>query len=250
MSAVQDKVILVSGGARGMGAEDARVLVENHAKVVIGDVLEPEGERLANELGEDSVFVPLDVTSADGWQRAVGLAVETFGRLDGLVNNAGVLIDHRLDTATAAEWERVIAVNQTGVFLGMKAAVPELRRAGGGSIVNISSTGGMVGFTDCFAYVASKWAVRGMTKAAALELAVDGIRVNSVHPGDTATDMIAGAIADGGAVTTVDSIPLGRYGTTRDIAHLVTFLLGDHASYLTGAELVVDGGSIAGVSLG
>lgn len=232
-----------------MGAQQARTLIAEGARVVIGDVLIEQGHALARELGGDCLFVPLDVTSPAEWKTVMRTAANAFGRVDGLVNNAGILVEHRVDTASLDEWNRTIAVNQTGVLLGMQAAIPHLRDAGGGSIVNISSTGGMTGFTDCFAYVASKWAVRGMTKAAALELARDSIRVNSVHPGDVETDMIAAAISTSGAVTSTDNIPLGRYGTTQDIADLVAFLLGDRSSYLTGAEFVADGGFTAGAFL-
>ncbi|MBU8867788.1 SDR family oxidoreductase [Paenarthrobacter aromaticivorans] len=238
--------VLVSGGARGMGAAIAREVIEQGGQVVLADVLEKEGQDLADSLGSAASFIHLDVTQETSWERAVSHAQDRFGQLGGLVNNAGILLEGRVETTTPEQWQRTIAVNQLGVFLGMKAAVKAMRSAGGGSIVNISSTAGMTGFTDCFAYVASKWAVRGMTKAAALELAQYGIRVNSVHPGDTMTDMIAGAVASSGAVTTHDQIPLGRYALPSDISKLVLFLLSAESSYISGAEHVIDGAVTAG----
>lgn len=238
--------VLVSGGARGMGAAIAREVVEQGGQVVLADVLEKEGQELANSLGRAACFIQLDVTQEASWEQAVSRAQDHFGQLGGLVNNAGILLEGGVETTTQEQWHRTIAVNQLGVFLGMKAAAKAMRSAGGGSIVNISSTAGMTGFTDCFAYVASKWAVRGMTKAAALELAQYRIRVNSVHPGDTTTDLIAGAVASSGAVTTQDQIPLGRYASPSDIAKLVLFLLSGESSYITGAEHVIDGAVTAG----
>ena len=239
-----DKVVLISGGARGMGAAHARTLVEAGSRVAIGDVRVDDGTALASELGERCLFVPLDVTSSESWEAAVAATTGRFGGLDGLVNNAGILVTESLERSTRDHRDRVIAVNQTGVYLGMQAALPALRARDGGSIVNISSTAGLVGFADTFAYVAAKFAVRGMTKAAAIELAEFGIRVNSIHPGDIETDMIAGA-ADTGAVPAISEIPLGRYGRPREISDLVAFLISDFSSYITGAELTADGGYTA-----
>ncbi|MGO4246204.1 SDR family oxidoreductase [Paenarthrobacter sp. RAF54_2] len=243
------KTVIISGGARGMGAAYADQIVQEGGRVIIGDILLEQGRELAEYLGPAARFVRLDVTKEDHWHEAVASASKYFGPLTGLVNNAGILVHERLDMTTPDQWQRTIDVNQKGVFLGMRAAAAAMRASGGGSIVNISSTAGIVGFTDCFSYVASKWAVRGMTKAAALELAGDGIRVNSVHPGDTMTDMIAGDIASSGAVTTHDQIPLGRYAAPLEIAQLVLFLLSDESSYISGAEHIIDGAVTAGTSL-
>lgn len=240
-----DKVVLISGGARGMGASHARTLVEAGSRVVIGDVRADDGTALAAGLGDRCLFTPLDVTSRDSWDAAIAATTERFGGLDGLVNNAGILVTESLEQSARDNWDRVIAVNQTGVYLGMQAALPALRARGGGSIVNISSTAGLVGFADTFAYVAAKFAVRGMTKAAAIELAEAGIRVNSIHPGDIETEMIAGGAADTGAVPATTEIPLGRYGRPREISDLVAFLISDFSSYITGAELTADGGYTA-----
>ena len=240
-----DKVVLISGGARGMGASHARTLIQAGSRVIIGDVRGDDGEKLAAEIGERCIFVPLDVTSRESWEAAIAAACERFGGLDGLVNNAGILVTESLEQSDRDNWDRVIAVNQTGVYLGMQTALPALRARGGGSIVNISSTAGLVGFADTFAYVAAKFAVRGMTKAAAIELAEFGIRVNSIHPGDIETEMIAGDAADTGAVPATTEIPLGRYGRPREISDLVAFLISDFSSYITGAELTADGGYTA-----
>jgi 3alpha(or 20beta)-hydroxysteroid dehydrogenase len=246
---MEGKTVIISGGARGMGAAYARRIVEENGRAVIGDVLIHEGRELAESLGDAVRFVPLDVTREDDWRQAVSTASEHFGPLAGLVNNAGILLQETLENTSAEQWQRTIDVNQKGVFLGMQAVAGEMRKAGGGSIVNISSTAGMTGATDCFSYTASKWAVRGMTKAAALELAQYGIRVNSVHPGDTLTDMIADSVGSSGAVTTPGQIPLGRYGTPLDIAQLVLFLLSDESTYISGAEHVIDGAFTAGAFL-
>lgn len=228
-----------------MGASHARTLVEAGSRVVIGDVRVDDGAALAAGLGDRCLFTPLDVTSRDSWDAAIAATTDRFGGLDGLVNNAGILVTESLEQSARDNWDRVIAVNQTGVYLGMQAALPALRARGGGSIVNISSTAGLVGFADTFAYVAAKFAVRGMTKAAAIELAEAGIRVNSIHPGDIETEMIAGGAADTGAVPATTEIPLGRYGRPREISDLVAFLISDFSSYITGAELTADGGYTA-----
>ncbi len=232
-----------------MGSAHARALVDQGFRVVIGDLLEDEGAALAAALGDNCIFARLDVTSPESWARIVDTAIREFGRIDGLVNNAGVLVEERLETTALESWQRTIAVNQTGPFLGMQAVLPHIRAVGGGSIVNVSSIAGLVGFPDAFSYVASKWALRGITKAAAIELGKDGIRVNSIHPGDTETPMIAGSIGSSGAVVSPTSIPLGRFGQPGDVAGLVAFLIGDDSSYISGAEIAIDGATTAGMTV-
>ena len=242
MARLTDRVFLISGGARGLGAAQARALVAEGAKVVIGDVLLPEGRALAAELGAACVFQPLDVTSEAQWNDAVALA-ETLGPLHGLVNNAGVYKPvPLLDPAGVQEWERHLRINQTGVFLGMRAAVPALERSGNGAIVNMSSTVALRSAPNAIAYTATKWAVRGMTKAAALELAPRNIRVNSVHPGPIDTDMIAIRSREEN-LKRVQQVPIKRLGTAQEVAGLVLFLLCDDSAYMTGSEVAMDGGA-------
>jgi NAD(P)-dependent dehydrogenase (short-subunit alcohol dehydrogenase family) len=241
------KVALISGGARGMGAVEARLFAREGAKVVLGDVLEPEGRKTEADIraeGGDAVFVRLDVTREDDWQRAVGVAVERFGRLDVLVNNAGVGGPGRVEDVALADWRRVMDVNATGVFLGTKTAIPAMRRAGGGSIVNISSQLGLVGVDNSSPqYQASKGAVRLLTKATAIQYARERIRANSVHPGPIVTPMTEARRADPETYAlTVSRIPLGRYGQPEDVAYGVLYLASDESAFVTGAELVIDGG--------
>jgi 3alpha(or 20beta)-hydroxysteroid dehydrogenase len=241
MSRFQGKVVLVSGGARGMGAAEARMLVAEGAKVVIGDVLEDEGRRLAAELGGASVFVRQDVTEQADWDRAVAAAV-ALGGLHGLVNNAGIYKPGTLMETDAAMFERHLRVNQFGCFLGMKAVVGPMERSGGGSIVNISSTVGLRAAPNSIAYTATKWALRGMTKAAALELLPRGIRVNSVHPGPIDTEMLSIRTREEN-LRRVQQVPIKRLGTAEEVARVVLFLLSDETLYMTGAEVAIDGGA-------
>ena len=238
------KVALVSGGARGQGAAEARLLASRGARVVIGDLLDDEGKVLADELGEAAHYVHLDVTDEQQWVDAVAECERTFGRLDVLVNNAGILAFAIVEESSLDGFRKILEVNLVGTFLGMKAAIPALRRAGGGSIVNISSVEGLGGSIGCGAYTASKFGVRGLTKVAALEVGKDGIRVNSVHPGaiDTAMTRNAG-LDDSGMKWAASKVPLGRVGTSDDVAGLVAFLASDDSSYCSGAEFVVDGGA-------
>jgi 3alpha(or 20beta)-hydroxysteroid dehydrogenase len=241
MTRFTDRVFLISGGARGLGAAQARLLVADGARVVIADVLVPEGQALAAELGAACVFQQLDVTSEAQWSDAVAMA-ETLGALHGLVNNAGVYKPVPLVDTDAAEFERHTRVNQLGTFLGMRAAVPAFERTGGGAIVNMSSTVALRSAPNAIAYTASKWAVRGMTKAAALELAPKNIRVNSVHPGPIDTDMITVRSREEN-LRRVRQVPIQRLGTAREVAGVVAFLLSDESIYMTGSELAIDGGA-------
>ena len=244
------KVALISGGARGMGAAEAKLFAREGAKVVIGDILEEEGRRTEaeiNEAGGECVFVPLDVTKESEWQNAVSATVSRFGKLDVLVNNAGVLLRGVLEDTSSQDWDFVMGVNAKGVFLGTKAAIPETRKAGGGSIVNISSMSGMVGQGNIQpVYNASKGAVRIFTKSAAIQYAGDNIRVNSVHPGAVDTPMTMDSWSDPEAKQrTISHIPLGRFAQPEDIAYGVLYLASDESSFVTGSELVIDGGAIA-----
>jgi 3alpha(or 20beta)-hydroxysteroid dehydrogenase len=239
MARFDAKVVIVSGGARGQGAAEARLLVAEGAKVVIGDVREEAGSKLAAELGKAAVFLRHDVTDEADWARAVKTA-EDLGGLHGLVNNAGVYTPRSLMQTDMALWDQHVRVNQLGPFLGMKAVVPAMERAGGGSIVNISSVAGLRGSPGAFVYSATKWALRGMTKSAAVYLAKRRIRVNSVHPGPIDTDMIAFRTPEE-QQKWVETVPMKRLGRAAEVAQLVLFLLSDEASYVSGAEVTVDG---------
>ena len=243
------KVALISGGARGIGAATARLLAREGAAVVIGDVLEDEGretEAQIAEAGGQALFVRLDVTREDNWLQAIQTTVATFGRLDVLVNNAGISGRGTVEETSIDAWDRVMAVNAKGVFLGTKQAIPEMRKVGGGSIINISSIYGIVGSETSASYHASKGAVRIFTKAAAIQYAGDGIRVNSVHPGFVDSPMterhhaIPEVRQDRLAKT-----PLGHLGTPEDIAPGILYLASDESSFVTGSELVIDGGMTA-----
>ena len=247
---LEGKVAIISGGARGMGAAEAKLFAREGAKVIICDVLEDEGrqtEAEINEVGGDAVFVKLDVTSQDEWENAVNTAIERFGKLDILVNNAGIIVQSTIEDMTVELWDKVMDVNAKGVFLGTKTAIPHMKEAGGGSIVNISSISGIVGQDNVNAgYNASKGAVRIFTKAAAVQYAKENIRVNSIHPGPIATPMTAeGRAAPERVALTAERTPLGRYGEPEEVANAVLFLASDEASYVTGSEIVVDGGYTA-----
>ena len=250
MGRLDGKVALISGGARGMGNAEARLFAREGARVVIGDVAAADGAALAADIGDAARFVNLDVTAYDQWESAVAETVAVFGRLDILVNNAGIVIPSPMRDLSLEDYQKVIDVNQTGVFLGMKAATPAMERSGAGSIINISSIDGMIGMDLVFSYVASKFAVRGMTRVAALELAPIGIRVNSVHPGFVHTRL--GNPDDIPEIRELlddysrRRVPLGRTGEPEDIANLVLFLASDEAGYITGSEFVADGGILAG----
>ncbi|MGW6121850.1 glucose 1-dehydrogenase [Nocardia sp. NPDC055165] len=241
MGRLAGKVAVISGGARGMGAAHARRFVAEGASVVIGDVLDDEGATVAKELGDAVAYRHLDVREPEQWVGIVAAAVEEFGGLHVLVNNAGIVNGNLLVDFALDEWQRIIDINLTGTFLGMQAAVPAMKEAGGGSIVNISSVEGMRGSPGLHGYTATKFAVRGLTKSAALELAPQGIRVNSVHPGLISTPMTEGIPAD------FLQIPLARAAEPDEVSALVAYLASDESSYSTGAEFVVDGGLTVGV---
>ncbi len=241
------KVAFISGGARGMGETEARLFAENGAKVAIGDVLEAEGRQVAADIaasGGGALFVPLDVTSDSDWERAIAATVERYGRLDVLVNNAGISGRGMVEDTTVEDWERVMDVNAKGVFLGTRYAIPEMQKAGGGSIINISSQLGLVGTDNSSPqYQASKGAVRIFTKTTAIQYAPDGIRANSVHPGPIVTPMTEVRRADPATRELMLSrIPLARYGQSIDVAYGVLYLASDESSFVTGSELVIDGG--------
>lgn len=241
------KIAIISGGARGQGAAEAARFVEEGARVLIGDVLRDEAEATAAVLGDQALAVSLDVTDEDQWHVAVATCVEHFGLPNLLVNNAGVVAFHQLLNTPADEFRRMLDINLVGTFLGIRTVAPSMIEAGGGSIVNISSTGGLTGMPAVSAYVASKFGVTGLTKSAAMELGPHGIRVNSVHPGSIETPMVMfeGLTRDDFAPF-YNRLPVKRLGTVDDVAALVLFLASDESSYCTGAEFVVDGGQTCG----
>ena len=241
MDRLKGKIILISGGARGQGAAEARMFVAEGARVVIGDVLETEGHRLAEELGAAAVFVKQDVTKEADWDAAIAAAA-ALGGLHGLVNNAGIYQPKTLMETDAALFERHMRVNQLGCFLGMKAVVPLMEQSGGGSIVNISSVAGLRGSPGAIAYSATKWALRGMTKAAAIDLAPRKIRVNSIHPGPIDTDMLKVRTPEQNRER-LTRVPMNRMGTAQEVSQLVLFLLSEESGYITGAEVAIDGGA-------
>ena len=239
-NSLRDHVILITGASRGMGAEHVRSLVAEGAKVVATDVLDDEGRALAATLGPTVVYTHLDVTSEADWVAAVALAEARFGPVKHLVNNAGVVTYGSVQEMDPAVWRKTLDINLTGAWLGMHYTLPSLRRAGGGSIVNVSSTAGLQGYANLGAYVASKWGLRGVTKAAALELGPQGIRVNLIHPGPIRTPMIAGLGDD-----VAKGQPIARVGEPAEVTSMLLFLLAD-ATYSTGHEFIVDGGAVIG----
>ena len=248
MPRLSGKIAVVTGASQGMGEAHARTFVREGAKVVLTDINEERGREIADELGPDAHFVRHDVAEANDWKSVLEEAIGRFGEVTVLVNNAGVIgpVQGLLDFAQE-DFEAVCAINQTGVFLGMKTVIPSMIRAGGGSIINISSIAGMLGTKESSnaAYCASKWAVRGMSKLIAAQYGRQGIRCNSVHPGYILTPMMIAATDEhgGGAA---EAIPLGRMAQPQEVANLVLFLASDEASFVSGAEHVVDGGMIAG----
>lgn len=239
MGRLDGSVAIITGAARGQGAAEARLFVEAGASVVVGDILDEIGETLVAELGDAAIYCHLDVTEPGDWAKALGVAKER-GPVRVLVNNAGVHRRCALDEETLETFMTMISVNLAGAFLGMQAVLPEMRAAGGGSIVNVSSIIGMRGGGGLVAYSSSKWALRGLTRSAALELGPEGIRVNSIHPGPIDTPMMRRAPGQ------VDDVPLRRLGTPEEVARLALFLASDDSSFMTGTETVIDGGVMAG----
>ena len=252
MDRMEGKVALISGAARGMGQAEARLFAAEGAKVAVCDVRDAEGKAVAEEIGANATYLHLDVTQEDEWGAAVAATTSAFGKRDVLVNNAGIAEAAPLAEMSLESYQRVIDINQTGVFLGMRAVVEAMTAAGGGSIVNISSIDGLIGMNNIISYVASKWAVRGMTKAAAMELATHGIRVNSIHPGFIHTHL---AVEEESHLAATHALldahtarlaPMGRTGEPEEIARLALFLASDESSYSPGSEFVADGGLVAG----
>lgn len=240
MARLSGKIALISGGARGMGASHSRAIVEHGGRVVIGDILDDEGTALADELGENAVYIHLDVTSSEDWAAAVDLAETTFGGLNVLVNNAGIVNFGSLTDYTRQQWDLIIAINLTGPYLGMAAARDALVASAPSSIVNISSTAGLQGGAAVHGYTASKFGVRGITKSVAMELGEYNVRANSIHPGVIRTPMTDG-------LELGDQLgALNRIGEPSEVSNLVVYLASDESSFSTGAEFVIDGGELAG----
>ena len=250
---LEGKVALITGGARGMGAAEANLFSREGAKVVIADVLEDEGRRTEaeiNETGGDAIFVRLDVTQQSEWDAAVARAIQEFGKLDIVVNNAGIAIGNSIEDTSVEAWDRVMDINAKGVFFGTKVAIVQMKAQGtGGSIINISSVSGIIGQNSVNAvYNASKGAVRIFSKSAAIQHAAEGIRVNTIHPGPIETPMTAEGRANAeriGEYTVAENNPMGRYGKPEEVAYGALYLASDESSYVTGAEIVIDGGFTA-----
>ena len=246
---LQGKVALITGAARGQGAAEARLFAQEGAKVVLADVTDQEGIAVATEIAEegaDAIYVHLDVTNEAEWEVAIIETVSKFGKLDILVNNAGIWRRGHVTETSSEQWDSILDVNSKGVFLGTKAAIPEMRKAGGGSIVNISSTAGLVGSRTSAAYSASKGAVRIFSKSTAIQYASEGIRANSIHPGPIDTDMGDQVWPDATSrEASISRTALARIGTAKDIAYGALYLASDEASFVTGSELVIDGGVTA-----
>jgi len=250
MGRLDGKVALISGGAKGQGAAETRLFVREGAKVVFGDILDGDGKKVEAEIrdtGGEATYVHLNVTREADWRAAVATAVERYGKLNVLVNNAGILLRAKIEATSEEDWDRIMAVNVKGVFLGTKCALPAMRQAGGGSIINISSTAGLVGSPgETAAYTATKGAVRLFTKATAIQHAKENIRCNSVHPGPIETDMIKDMLENRAAwEQRLRRLPMGRVGTADDVGYGVLYLASDESSYVTGSELVIDGGTTA-----
>ena len=245
-----NKVALITGGARGQGAVEAKLFATEGAYVVICDILDEEGKRIESEInntGGSSLFAHLDVTDESEWQNVIATTLNSFGKLDILVNNAGIYKWAQVEETTSELWDQTMDINAKGVFLGTKHAIPAMRNSGGGSIVNISSVAGLIGSANAAAYCASKGAVRLLTKSTAIQYAKDGIRANSVHPGIIDTPMTTPNLlaTQEARDRSASRHPLGRVGTSEDVAYGVLFLASDESSFMTGSELVIDGGLTA-----
>ncbi|WP_328327717.1 MULTISPECIES: SDR family NAD(P)-dependent oxidoreductase [unclassified Streptomyces] len=259
MGKLDGRVVVITGAARGQGEQEARLFVAEGAKVLLGDVLDEQGSALAKELGESAAYVRLDVTQEADWNAAVQVAKETFGKIDGLVNNAGILRFNELVTTPLDEFQQVVQVNQVGAFLGIRTVAPEIGAAGGGTIVNTASYTALTGMAFVGSYAATKAAIVGLTRVAAMELAAKGIRVNAMCPGAIDTPMSNPAQLDPDADPAESSaaldelykklVPLGRVGRPEEVARLALFLSGEDSSYITGQPFVIDGGWLAGVSI-
>ena len=246
---LENKVALISGGARGMGAVEARLFAKEGAKVVIGDIRKEEGRQIEAQIAEaggECLFIFLDVTKEANWAEAVESTVARFGKLDILINNAGIFPMEKVEDTTPESWDQVMDINAKGVFLGTKAAIPAMRQSGGGSIINLSSIAGLVGSSYSASYNASKGAVRLLTKSTAIQYAKEGIRANSIHPGLIDTLMAADLLADEELrQRRIASTPLGRIGTAQEVAQGALYLASDESSFVTGSELIIDGGFTA-----
>jgi NAD(P)-dependent dehydrogenase (short-subunit alcohol dehydrogenase family) len=243
--------VLVTGAARGIGAASAALLAKEGARVIAADIQEADGERVVEKIvrsGGSAAFARLDVTDEESWRVAVDLTVERHGDLNVLVNNAGVFLEHGVEGTSAAQWDYVMATNLKGPFLGTRAVIPAMRRSGGGSIINVSSVAGIVGNPYGAAYSASKGGLRLLTKATALEFAQDGIRCNSVHPGPIDTELVRDFLADASAAGRgpLERVPMNRIGQPAEVAAVILLLATDESSFMTGSEVVVDGGRTAG----
>ncbi len=250
MKNLKGKVALISGAARGQGAAEARIFAERGAQVMLCDVLDAEGEATAAAIGDAAAYVHLDVTCESDWQAAVAATIAKFGKLNVLINNAGIADMGLLKETSVEQYMKTININQLGVFLGMKSVAEAMKTAGGGSIINISSIAGFGGAVGGSAYCASKFAVRGMTKVAAMELGPDNIRVNSIHPGGIMTRMLTDAgLSEDNASALFSKAPIGRIGQPEEMATLAVYLASDDSSYSTGSEFIADGGLTAGFAL-
>ena len=247
---LKGKVALISGGAKGQGKVEAQLFSKEGAKVILGDILDDLGQEVAKDIqdtGGEATYVHLDVTNETDWKSSIEIVLKKYGRLDILVNNAGILIRKGIEDTTSEDWSRIMAINAKGAFLGIKSAIPVMRQSGGGSIINISSTAGLVASPSGSAsYTATKGAIRLLTKSTAIQYAHENIRCNSVHPGPIDTDMIQDSITDPTKLTErMERLPMGRFGTAEEVAFGVLYLASDESSFVTGSELVIDGGHTA-----